>query len=446
MFGKHKAIERFSIIFLSLAICFSVLMGTIVIRKNAADATRLSNQSIYTTKVTMSRSHVAGDVVDVMVSKDKTKSFVLLKMNSMSDLSADAEDYMMFLTGATENQGYADLKSQPSGGIYVFGVSGYIGVYLVNGEPFESQILNLVVRGTKDYSSKTDASGENNVAEIPKGGDASFAKFDQMQIYFNPGAVGAHHADFLDDASIDVEKMYEESVVVNQKESIRKALSKDLQTMFEAQRKAQRFERDLTDEQRGIYGAVLAPVDKPEVLSTDVIRAYSVADDTELTWSDSSNGWVDDSNTKYADGSYYLDLDTDYVFDGGYDFDWQKDVSGGYIKELKGDLTVDEYLKKQKDLLEQANADGQLRFDRSTVTLYNSDGSMFTVNKNSEDTKLKKMSEGVENMLREWSTYFDTRVTFQTVHLKQLIYAERDANIVSSTYSENFNEKVLVNY
>lgn len=447
MFGKHKAIERFIVLFSVLMVCMSVLMGTIVVRKNTADALKMSNQAIYTTEVTMSRSHVTGQVIDVMVSEDKTKTMVLWKMDSMANLSADAEDYMMFLTGSTKNQGYDDLKCQPSGGIYVFGVSGYMGAYLVNGTPFESQILNLVIRGIKDYSSQTSASGEANVAEVPQGGDASFEKFDQMQIYFNPGASQAHHVEFLDADTIDVKDMYAEAVSAVEKAKVRELLAQDLQTMFEAQRKANRYEVDLTDETQGVYGATLAPLDVPEEFKNDEIVAYSKADGSELSWSDNQNGWVDENGTKYDSDNYYLDLKTDYVFDGGYDFAWQEDVEGGYLEDLCGSLSVDEYFKKQNDLLKKMQEEGKNNFSQQDLKFYYSDGSEFVSGSSTEDDpKVAKLSEGVKNLTNAWKTYYTTKLTFQTVHLKALLDAERDLDIVTNTYSDNFNENVLVNY
>lgn len=444
MFGRHKAIERFTVLFLTLSLMMSVLMVTIVVRKNSADAEQLSNRAIYTTEVTMSRSHVTGEVVNVMSSADKTKAFVLLKMSSMSNLSADASDYIAFLTGATENQGYADLKSQPSGGIYVFGTSGYIGVYLVNYEPYPSQILNLVIRGVKDYSSSTTKNGETNVAEVPKGGDASFENFDQMQIYFNPGASGAVHADFLDADKINMEDMYKEAVVESQEETLRETLMGDLQSMFEYKRLAEQYETRLTS---GVNGSVIAAPDMPDAIATDEIVAYTYEGNLELSWSDKSNGWVDEEGKKYESDEYYLDLLTDYDFSGGYNFDWQTVTSRtGWLDDLRDSMTVDEYLSQQADLLTAADKKGELEFDSSSVEWYYGDGGSFTVNTNSTDTKVKNISSDITKLLAAWQSYYDLKVKYETEDLRSLLYLERDARIASATYTENFSENVLINY
>ena len=107
-------------------------VGSIVYKKSRFDAETLSNQAVYTTEVVTSRSQVAGSVVSVLSNKEQTKAFVLLKMESMENLSTNADDYKLFVAGSNSGGTYSDIKSQPSGGIYVFGSTGYIGFYLVN--------------------------------------------------------------------------------------------------------------------------------------------------------------------------------------------------------------------------------------------------------------------------------------------------------------------------
>lgn len=441
MFGRHKAIERFSVIFLTLFLAMSILMVTIVVRKNAADKTLLSNQAIYTTNVAMSRSHVSGEVVDVMTSQDKTKAFLLLRMNSMENLSANASDYRAFLTGATESQGYADLKSQPSGGIYVFGTSGYIGVYLVNHEPYPSQILNLVIRGIKDYSS---SSGEDSYAEVPSGGDSSFVNFDQMQIYFNPGANEARHVEFLDAGKIDIEEMYKEAIIESQELALHDVLSQDLQSMFESKRLAEQYLSRLTD---GTHGSVITAPDLPDSMATDEIVAYTYDGNVELSWSDTKNGWVDSKDTKYEPDAYYLDLKSDYHFTGGYDIDWQTtSCKEGWLDELRGTASEDAFLNEQDALLAQAAKDGEMSFSQDAIEFYYGSGEVFEVDVNSSDSKIKNISSDINKLLSAWQTYFELKVKYETEDLRELLYLERDARIASTTYTENFSDDVLVNY
>lgn len=439
MFGtKHKMIERFSVIFLSLALCMSVLLVSIVVRKNAADKNRLSNQAVYTTQVAMSRSHVTGEVVDIMVNEDKTKTFVLWKMSDMSMMSANAKDYMMFLTGSTETKYNDELLSQPSGGLYVFGVSGYMGAYLVNNEPYPSQILNLVVRAVKDYSSDT------NVGSVPDNGDESFASFDQLQIYFNPGAGGTHHVKCLDKEKLDVEELYKEAVISIQKNEIKQTLEDDLRKMFESRRLMDQYVETLTN---GVLGSVMAEPEMPEFVQADEIAAYTLADDTKLTWSDEANSWVDeDAKLTYNADSYYYKLDTDYVFDGGFNYNWQDEPKEGYLEELRGTSTIDEYLTQQEELYNAAQKAGELSFQPENIKFYYGDGAEFVPNVNSTDSKVQNISKVCNQLTEQLRVYYDLRLKYQTQDLKDLLYLERDSIITSATYSENFEDGVLTNY
>ena len=135
MFSKHKSIERFISVFLVLCICMGVCVASIVYKKSRFDAETLTSQAVYTTEVLTSRSQVKGDVVSVLSNKEQTKSFVLLKMESMENLSTNADDYKLFVAGSNSGGTYSGIKSQPSGGIYVFGSTGYIG-FVVVGELF----------------------------------------------------------------------------------------------------------------------------------------------------------------------------------------------------------------------------------------------------------------------------------------------------------------------
>lgn len=440
MFSRHKAIERFGTIFLTLSLLMSVLMVTIVVRKNAADKELLSSRAMYTTSVQMSRSQVEGSVVDIMTSKDKTKAFVLLRMNSMENMSTSAEDYKMFLTGSTEGQGMADLKSQPSGGIYVFGTSGYIGVYLVNHEPYPSQILNLVIRGVKDYSS---SAGES-VGSVPDGGDSSFANFDQMQVYFNPGANGTTHADFLDADKIDIEDMYKESVVAAQEQELREVLEADLQQMFDYKRQAGQYIDRLSS---GTHGEVITIPDMPESIGSDEIVAITYEGNQELIWSDKKNGWVDSKEEKYESEQYYYELSTDYVFPGGFDFDWQtKSCKEGWLDELKGSVSEDVYLSQKEEELKNSAKDGDVSFTMDSIEFYKGSGEIFEADETSSDSQVKNISSDIQKLLGLWQQYHDVKFKYETEDLKQLLYLERDAKIASSTYTENFSEEVLVNY
>ena len=436
MFGRHHAIERFGVIFLTLVILMGTLTTTIVVRKNAADAQQLSNRAIYTTKVVMSRSQVTGSVVSVMTSEDKTKAFLLLKMDDMTRISANAEDYIMFLTGSDATLGRTALISRPSGGIYMFGTTGYMGVYLVNNEPFPSQVLNLVIRGVKDLSSVSTAQEAHAV-----GGDESFEKFDQMRIGFNPGAFGATHAAFLDAPKINMLDMYREAIVKPAEADYKKVLQSDLQYMFEQQRLANQYIDRLV---QGTDGTKLAAPTVPSAIANDTISAMSY-DGVPLNWSNNRNGWVDSSGN--LSSNYYLNLKTDYVYPGGYDFNWQTiSATEGWLDDLRGNMTVDAYLQNQRDAKAAADSNREKSLNLDSMGWFYTDGTIFRLDNNSSDEKAKSITQHIELLKQAWSSYFETKVKYQTQDLQNLLYLERESKTVTETYSDNFADDVLTLY
>ena len=68
------------------------------------------------------------------------------------------------------------------------------------------------------------------------------------------------------------------------------------------------------------------------------------------------------------------------------------------------------------------------------------------MDENSSDTAVKNISSDIEKILTAWQTYFELKLKYQTEDLRSLLYLERDARIVSTTYTENFGEDVLINY
>lgn len=440
VFSKHKSIERFTCVFLVLSVCMCILVSCMVVHKTRFDAEQLSTKSMYTTEVTMSRSETEGVVKNVLANKDQTKAFVLLKMNSMENLSIDANDYKLFVAGSDSNSNYAKLKSQPSGGIYVFGSSGYIGLYLVNYQKFDNQIISVIVRNTKDYS----ADGINVNAD-PLTIKNTFEKFDQMQIYFNPGAKGVKHAKFLESDKIDVESMYKEVISDPESKDIKKSLNEDLSQMFKLQNQISNYVSRLTSGRNG--GKQMIIPDLPDALVGDKITAVT-HDGEELKWG--SNGWIgkDETNVDNVRNSdtYYLKLKSDYTFAGGYNFDWQNITFGDgkdWLKDIIGNSTLDDYISSQNKMASTSTDTSNLSLD---LTWYSTNGDEFTIDAESEDGSVKSISQDILKLEDLWSQYYGLKYQYQVNDLKNIIYLQRDVQNVTSTYSDNFSDSAVKLY
>lgn len=435
MFSKHKSIERFTGVFLVLCICMGMCVGSIVYKKSRFDAETLSNQAIYTTEVTTSRSQVEGSVVSVLSNKEQTKAFVLLKMESMENLSTNADDYKLFVAGSNSGGTYSDIKSQPSGGIYVFGSTGYIGFYLVNYQKFDNQIISVIVRNTKDYTSTgTDINSDEVTI------NNSFEKFDQMQVFFNPGAKGVETANFLESDKIDVEDMYREIVAVPESETLKETLNNDLKSMFNTKVKIDNYTKRLTD---GSSGAKVQIPDVPDSIADDDITA-STYDGELLKWSGSN--WTD-KHGDTVDKDYYLKLDTDYVFQGGYNFEWQTidfNKKADWLKDIIGSVSLDDYLSKQTQAVQNSKDSSGL--DMDDITWYLDDGSVLTLDTESSDSTVKSLSTDISKLQEFWSQYYDTKYQYEVEDLKAIVYLQRDVQNMTSMYTENFSDSAVTIY
>lgn len=443
--SKHHSIEKFGVMLITLSSLLMLLTSTIVVNKVASDKKEVSTRVMYTTKVAFSHSGVSGDVVSVMSSTDKTKSFILLHMTDMTLLPSDANDYTVFVTGSSLKQKKQKLKSGVSGTLYVFGTTGYYGIYLMNDQPFPNQILNIIIRNNEDVSGMDNAT----VSATGVGVGGSFKKFDQMQVYVNPGAAGSQVVKFLDASALDMSKMYKEAIIVPQEKTIHAKLNEDLFTMFVQQRLMRNYIDTLTSGQAGI--ALQEPV-TPQYIAGDKLTAKSIDGKTVLDWSTSQNGFVEAGSKEarpktYNTGTYNLYLNAKDVIPGGFDFNWQeRTVDEGWLDELTGGASLDSYFEKvQADVTAATNAGT----DRLVLpdTWYYKDGTVFNYTTINPDDKVStQLATTIKNLQTAWESYYNAKREYETVDLKNLLYLERDSKTIAHTYTQNTNPDSFKTY
>ena len=197
--GPHYKMER-------MALMVGVLVCGLVITTGASFATyhseqkvKLTGQAVYTTKLKFSKSDHSGEISNVYRSSDGKTAYVLFKMDDVSDMSLTSSNYKIFVSAFNEK-----LKFNPSGSFFIFGSTGYMGIRLHDERGIPKQILDITIRSTKDISdSDTDGSTISDNGE-----DASFKKYDQAQIYANPGGSKAKVMKDLNNASITPNDLY----------------------------------------------------------------------------------------------------------------------------------------------------------------------------------------------------------------------------------------------
>ena len=433
LFSRHYAIERFGVVFIILSLLMSSLTISIVWRKKQADKELASNKVLYSYSMTMSKTGAHAEIIKFMVDKTRTHGFLLFKFDeeAMDLISIDAKDYKIFISSAKNDFKYDKPgNNQPAGRLFVFGQTGYMGLYLVNSQPWDSHMMNIVIRNTKDYSGQE--------VDDSKVTDKTFAWYDQGSIYLNPGGKNAEHVAFLD-KKLNLMDMYKQSVIYDREAEIKDVLKNDLVEMDKLYRNAGWYMDRLTS---GQDGAALANPGFPELIVNDKIIVKS--DGKELTWDDEANGWLDDTGQVYNRDSlvYYYEPTT--VFPGGYSFNWQDvSIDTGWIDDLRGNVSIESYLNSQAERRKTEHISDDL-----TRNWTYTDGTEFIPvltgsTGNAIDPTTEHLSKDIERLNKAWSDYVSLKRQYEEEDLLSLLYLEREVNNVVNSFTINESKDLV---
>lgn len=403
-FDKHHKLERFGVMFVALFLVMAVIISIAFVGKIKTDNQNMADTVIYTQKFSTSLSGVDGSVYNIYRSADKTKLFVVLNIKNISNISVNAKNYQMFLTGGkvsgdTIVGDYLEHEAV-SGSIYMFGSTGYMGIYLVDSAGFPSQLYDLVIRCNSRLVSSSSSSNDKNASATD-----SFSTYDQFRIYFNPGGADCDVAEFLNKNDWTVVDAYEECVAREKEQELRDILSEDI--------KAMQLNLSAIDEytERLVSLNVVIPDISP-----------LIADD------------------KIENTDDHLVFEPAYVLATGFDFDWYNgSIKSGYLDSLCGDMTYVQYLAKKK-----AETDG-IRFSTpQTDTWVLSDGTAVR-DLDTNITANKTITDTINLFNTALSSYYNNKQTYECKDLKSLLYLELDTYNVASDYTVNADkDSVLI--
>lgn len=424
--NKHTAAERSlrSILVVGVSLIL-VVFGSAFSSIQRANAD-LGSTSMYAQTFKTSRTGVTGTVENVYTDANRTRAFVLVKFDDITQVSTDASKYQAFVTGSDPNGGHHTLKSSPSGSIYVFGSTGYMGIYLVNGSGFPSQVMHLTVRANAELVSAADVPSENLDAGQ---NDSSFAEYDQFNLYVNPGASGTKAIPAMNASTPDVRNMYDEMVTQPQEASVHKKLNDDLTTMRADLSQITEYTSRLN--QTSVNGVHVIVPDAPKPIKGDKIQCY-VSDHTS-----SSTPTASATNINTCP----LQLVTDHVLARGYDFDWRaKSVSDGYLSDLvPSDQTYVTYLAAKA----QAEDD---QIDTSDTNWSLSDGSRLDDYTADSVPAIKSIQTNASLLTSAWQTYAQDKANYQETDLGALLNLEVELDDVATNSTVNATSKALLSY
>lgn len=409
---KHHRIERFGVMAIVCAVILGICTGSIAVKHHKDTHQMLSNQAVYTTDFTMSRSGTTGHVVDVFVNQSKTNALVLLKFDDMSRMSIDANNYYIFLRGCTNDGKPLPLEYNPSCALYVFGTTGYVGLQMVDKSGFPNQITYMTMRNDKELTTAQ----EINPDELT---NAQYAELDLCDIFFNVGANDATVVSCLDNDVVTVRDMYEECVARSREAQIKARLEQDLADM--------RIDLALISE----YSQRLTNLDIALNSPYPVIAGdYIVNKDGVAVGSMDYTAQLAD----YTEGEH-LRLISSSVCSGGVDFDWYNgSVHEGYINGLKGDMTPQEYVNSL-----MSHQEGESGDDTTTQSdwYFKSSGAKFVFAQGQFTQAASDIQNAITGLEGAWNSYYTHKLAYETVDLIELLALDYEVMSVDNNFTVN---------
>lgn len=283
-----------------------------------------------------------------------------------------------------------------------------MGIYLANARGFSSQILDLVVRGNAELVPNLRR------GDMSQTNDASFVKYDQFQIYFNPGAKSAKTIPALNkkEGAPKYEELFNQTVVAKQEKDLRKDLTKQLEVLSTDINKIVEFSKRAGDNKD------LQIEGMPKVIAEDVI--------------------LKDKNG--------LRYESQHTVAGGFDFDWQSgSVKEGYLDDLLAKSKANSY----DEFFAMKAKEVRVKPDDMT---YNKDwrlkdGTLVAdLNDGSATGRYQELNESISDLTQAWQSYYQDKVKYQKDLLGQLLKLEYQSKQIADRASVNASDKALQCY
>ena len=196
--GTHYRMERFTIMFFSLVAVLALFFVSGWNSQRIAQNEKIGTQAQYTEQFQFSLSGLSGRVEGIYRDSDEQRAYVLLQMDDVSKMSTDAKNYEIFLTGFNKQ-----LEQEPSGSMFMFGSSGYVGLEFYDERGLANEIYAITLRNNSEVTNATELTEE----ELDALDDPSFGRFDQTEIYVNVGAEEVTTMEVLD-KDLDAVQLY----------------------------------------------------------------------------------------------------------------------------------------------------------------------------------------------------------------------------------------------
>ena len=438
--GPHNTMERFCATFIAFVVLLGLIVTSAVHQKVENGKVTLTEQAIYGTGET--QFSLTQDVVKIdglWTNEGHTKALILIHLpGGMTNLSTQAGDYQMFMTGVN-----ADLKCSPSGSIYVFGSTGYIGLGFTNSSGFDPAAYKITLRNIS-YMSEGD---EEAAKAAHDGKEGSYMYHNELNIVANFAASGANTAKFYSKADYTATDIYNELVQSNliaEKVSECDTLVADINTSM---RKANEYARRL--ETAGITMESNLPAeiygDSVSITESDSMPIYF--DSNYMLYAssgklDSSNGWFTcldiTKATDFPEGSklYY---NTSYVFPGGLNYNYQDLTSESDLlsEVIPAGMTYVQFMDYLNEQQTTYTVSSTAKFGNYIDTR---NGTTFSKDQSNTDLVGDDAKTNIGNYEDAISNIFSKKRDLQITKLRDLLkiyYSSSSINDMTSVYMDS---------
>lgn len=398
--GPHHKMERFTVM-VSAATVFLLLFTVLSFASHRSDMATLANeQAVLSTDFSFSLSGQNGSVEGVYGDENRTDVMVLFRLDDPANMSANAENYELFITGESEEMSYA-----PDVSFSLFGTTGYGMVRFTHDAGIANQILDVTLRSNSELADTT----EIDPSDLE---DGSFAKYDQAQFYVNPGAEEITVLEDVKPGESDPARLYTALVAEPQDAVVREEIATVTKDMNSALKRTAEYENRL------VSSGYTAPV-APWFVEGDYIDEDGVF-----------------HAAKNVAGAHAIDYANTSVYDG-------------YIQQVAGSADgYSDYIEAQEEkraaelltlpeevlpVLTVAQADGK-ELDLSRVV---------TGTSPSQQVAAK---DSVDSLVNTWRTYLGLKVELQRDLMMKLLVLDADIQSQSLTYSEHTGDGVATIY
>lgn len=440
IFDSHHKMERFSLMFMAFVIALVFIAGICFKQYRDNQKLILTEQALYTHQAMFTLSQEEVTIHNVYRNNDFTKAFVLMQVTDVMNLNTDANKYWMYMTSGSDGK----IKGSPTGAVYVFGNTGYIGLYFANAAGFDSQLYDITLRNTAKDPKSYEGYGVMNQDTMI---DSSDCKYNQIHFRVNFGGTSGVKAKFLESDTISIIDAYNETVANSDYNTARETLNMALISMSEEINNLNEYTNRLKE-----YGMKVPAL--PNYIAGDyVTNDVTKTKDNPINFDKSmlnsgSNVIVDNYNVVLdiesegsleeliaSDTLYYV---TDFVYPGGVQFNFQDiSLSDHALHDIIGDKTYSNFAKDK--VLESDEHELITKFNSAEYykTWYYNNGTVFKYDAGDIDVATKSIYEIIQKYQTSVSNLISAKQLYQTTYLMELLKIEASTESVSNVTSLN---------